>query len=106
MLETKTQFMASEKNECLETRLYLFKEELDKISKSLNLVTTSMKGYHQGVHNIDELLKGESSHHMHFHGNHQHSHPRPPKLDMYKFDGSSLTVWVAQMEQYFTLNNI
>jgi len=25
---------------------------------------------------------------------------------MYKFDGSHLAIWLAQMEQYFTLNYI
>lgn len=25
---------------------------------------------------------------------------------MYKFDGSNSEIWVAQMEQYFTLNHI
>lgn len=27
-------------------------------------------------------------------------------MDMYKFDGSNLTLWVAQMEQYYILNYI
>ena len=31
---------------------------------------------------------------------------RPPKLDMHKFDGSHPVAWIAQMEQYFNLNNI
>ena len=58
------------------------------------------------AHGFNEDLEGESSHNLHFHGNHQHSHPRPPKLDMYKFDASNMAVWVAQMEQYFSLNDI
>ena len=66
----------------------------------------NMSGLHPKVHGLNEDLQGESSHHIHFHGNLQHSHPRTPKLDMYKFDGSNLTVWVAQMEQYFLLNVI
>ena len=61
---------------------------------------------HSEVHVINEDLEGEFSHHTHFHGNHQHSHPFPPKLDMYKFDGSNLVVWVAQMEQYFIMNDM
>ena len=58
------------------------------------------------AYDFNEDLKGEYSHHLHFHGNHQHSHPQPPKLEMYKFDGSNMEIWVAQMDQYFTLNNI
>ena len=66
----------------------------------------SMSGLHLEAHGINEDLEGESSHHIHFHGNHQHSCPRPPKLDMYKFDSSNPIVWVAKMEQYFILNDI
>eukprot|EP00253_Pinus_taeda_P035006 PITA_35006 len=36
----------------------------------------------------------------------QQSRSRPPKLDMHKFDGSHPMAWIAQMEQYFSLNNI
>src|SRR5690606_19876434 len=78
----------------------------DAISKSLEQFNKSTMGYHQEAHSVDEHLEGESSHHIHFHGNHQHYHPRPPKLDMYKFDGSNPAVWVAQMEQYFILNDL
>ena len=27
-------------------------------------------------------------------------------MKMYKFDGSNLEIWLAQMEQYFTLEHI
>jgi len=66
----------------------------------------STSGLHQEAHSIDEHLEGEFRHHIHFHGNHQHFHPQPPKLHMYKFVGSNLAVWVAQMEQYLILNDI
>ena len=98
--------MANEKIECLETTLESFREQLYKITKTLEQFTKSRMGYHQEVPSINEHIEGEFSHHIHFHGNHQHSHPQPPKLDMYKFDGSNLAVWEAQMEQYFTLNYI
>lgn len=98
--------MANEKINFLETRLDDLKEQLDKISASITKLTKSTSGFHKEVHSIDEHLEGESSHHIHFHGNHQHSHPCPCKMDMYKFDGSNPTVWEAQMEQYFILNDI
>ena len=98
MVETRAQVMANQKIERLETRLDAFKEQLENITKLLEQFTKSMMGYHQEAHSIDEHLEGESSHHIHFHGNHQHSHPRLPKLDMQKFDGSNLAVWVAQIE--------
>jgi len=66
----------------------------------------SMSGWHPKAHGLNDDFEEESSHHIHLHGNQQHSHPRPHKLYMYKFDGSNLTVWVAQMEQYFLRNDI
>jgi len=76
------------------------------MQKFIENFKVNMSGLHPEAHGLNEDLEGESSHHIHFHGNHQHSHPWPPKLDIYKFDGSNLTVWVAQMEQYFLLNDI
>eukprot|EP00253_Pinus_taeda_P012319 PITA_12319 len=54
----------------------------------------------------NENIEGESSQSLHLFGTHQQSQPQPPKLDMYKFDGSHPATWIAQMEQYFTLNHI
>lgn len=54
----------------------------------------------------NEKNEGESSQSLHLFGTHQQSHPQPPKLEMYKFDGSHPATWIAQMEQYFTLNYI
>jgi len=79
---------------------------MKKITQFIAQFNMSTSRLHPKAHGIDEHLKGESSHHIHFHENQQHSHPWPPKLDMYKFGGSSLTLWVAQMEQYFILNDI
>ena len=61
---------------------------------------------HREDPSVDALIEGESIHHIHFHGNHHSSNHWTLKLDMYKSDGSSPTVWVAQMEQYFSLNDI
>lgn len=79
---------------------------MEQITSQLSLLTNMMQRPHWEEHSVDEHLEGESSHHIHFHGNDQHSHPQPPKLDMYKFDGSNPALWVAQMEQYFSLNDI
>ena len=86
MVETRAQVMANENIEKIETTLDSFKEQLNSISKMLEQFTKENDRYHSEVPSIDEHLEGESSHHIHFHGNHQHSHPRPPKLDMYKFE--------------------
>ena len=75
MVETRAQVMANEKIKHLETTLDSFKEQLKKNSKMLEQFTKIMTGYHQEVHSINEHLEGESSHHIHFHGNHQHSNP-------------------------------
>ena len=61
---------------------------------------------HSEAYAFNENIEGESSHSLHFYGNHQQSQPQPPKLDMYKFDGSHPAIWLAKMEQYFTLDHI
>jgi hypothetical protein len=53
----------------------------------------------------------QHSHHEHNHLSHSpwdspHSWNKVPKVDMHKFDGSTLVGWVSQMEQYFSLHNI
>eukprot|EP00253_Pinus_taeda_P026095 PITA_26095 len=95
--------MANEKMDALEKKL----EELTRQIQNLNDTVTKGKSVLQSeAYAFNEDHEGESSHSLHFHGNHQHSHPRPPKLDMYKFDGSHLAIWLSQMDQYFTLNHI
>ena len=54
----------------------------------------------------NENSEGKSSQSLHLFSTHQQSQMRPPKIDMYKFDGSHPATWIAQMEQYFTLNHI
>ena len=74
-----------------------------------NLNTTLSKGKveaHEEAYIGNENSEGDSSQYLHLFGTHQQSDPRPPKLDMYKFDGSHPAAWIAQMEEYFTLNYI
>ena len=106
MVETIVQAMANEKTESLEKQLVSFQNIADQMHKFMETFKVSTSELHPEAYGLNEDLEGESSHHIHFHGNHQHSHPWPPKLDMYKFDGSNRTVWVEKMEQYFLLNDI
>ncbi len=104
MLETRAQAMANKKIENLEKKLAYFQILVDQMQKFMDAFKRISSWLHSEAHGFNEDHEGGSSHHIHFHGNHQHSHPRPPMLDMYKFDGSNLAVWVAQMDQYFTLD--
>eukprot|EP00253_Pinus_taeda_P036412 PITA_36412 len=92
-------------------------ERIDKLESTLNEVvsllqnlnTTLSKGKVEAREEAgigSEESEGESSQSLHLFGTHQQSPLRPPKLDMYKFDGSHPTAWITQMEQYFTLNYI
>lgn len=95
--------MANEKIDTLEQKL----DELTKQIQSLSDAITKGKSRLQSeAYAFNENHEGKSSYSLHFYGNHQQSHPRPPKLDMYKFDGSHPAIWISQMEQYFTLNHI
>ena len=79
---------------------------MKQIQTLTNTITKGKSGAQSKTYDFNENLEGESSHSLHFYGNHQQSQLRPPKLDMYKFDGSHPAIWLAQMEQYFTLNPI
>jgi len=103
MVETRAQAMANEKIETIEKKL---SELMMQIQTLQDTVTKGKSALQSKAYAFNEDHEGEYSHHLHFHGNDQHSHPRPPKLDMYKFDGSNPSIWVSQMEQYFTLNHI
>jgi len=95
--------MANEKMESLEKRL----EDLSKqIQTFQDTFTKGKLALQLEAYVFNEDHEGESSHSLHFHGKHQHSTPRPPKLEMYKFDGSNPEIWLSQMDQYFTLNHI
>jgi len=86
-----------------------FNDLEDFLTSHLSQVLATIKTPHEPMqkeHSFDAHIEGESIHHIHFHGDHQSSSHRTPKLDMYKFDGFNSTVWVAQMEQYFLFNNI
>lgn len=103
MVQTSAQAMANEKIDSLETKL-------DEVLSSLKtLADTLAKGKSKEcveAYVFNENMEGESSHSFHLFGNHQQSQTRPPKLNMYKFDGFHSTTWLAQMEQFFTLNHI
>jgi hypothetical protein len=47
-----------------------------------------------------------SSHNMAFHSNSLHHDPCLPKVEVKKFDGLDPTVWVTQMEHFFSLHGI
>ena len=101
MVETRAQAMANERIDNLESQLKDVKLQLKNLNETFSKVkveecTEAYIG--------NENIKGESSQSLHLFGTHQQSHPRPPKLDMYKFDGSHSVAWIAQMDQYFTLN--
>jgi len=92
MVETRAQTMANEKIEAIEKKLGWLVDQMK------TLIDTIIKGklaLQLEEYGFNENLEGEFSHHLHFHEIHQHSHPRPPKLDMYKFDGSNMEIWFA-----------
>ena len=103
MVQTRAQDMTNEKIDTLEQNLDALMKQIQTLADSL---TKGKSGEQSEAYAFNENLEGESSHSLHFYGNHQQSQLRPPKLDMYKFDGSHPTIWLAQMEQYFTLNHI
>jgi hypothetical protein len=48
----------------------------------------------------------DSSQSPHFQSNSFHREPRLPHVEVNKFDGSDPTIWVTQMENYFSLHGI
>lgn len=110
MHEIMSKFMAAKKDvervESLDRNLNDFQASItNKITEALDVIMMSHKPMRE-EHNVNAHIEGESNHHIHFLEGHQYSSHQTPKLDMYKFEGSNLTVWVAQTEQYFHLNNI
>ena len=103
MVQTRAQAMANEKIDTLEQKLEALMKQIQTLA---NTITNGKSGEQSEAYAFNENLEGESSHSLHFYGNHQQSQLRPPNMDMYKFDGSHLATWLAQMEQYFTLNHI
>ena len=58
-----------------------------KINQQLSTIAALIRLPHSEETSVDAHIEGESSHHIHFHGNHHSSKHRTPKLEMYKFDG-------------------
>ena len=103
MVKARAQAMANERIDNLELTMQSIQTQLDNLSK---LISKGKEEAHVEAHNGKGHSEGESSHSPHVWGTHQQSRQRPPKLDMHKFDGSQPAAWIAQMEQYFNLNNI
>jgi len=103
MVETRAQAMANERIDKLELTLQSIQSQLDILSI---LISKGKEEAHEEAYNGNGNREGESSHSPHVWGTHKQSRQWPPKLDMHKFDGSHPTTWIAQMEQYFNLNNI
>ena len=95
--------MANEKIDTLEKNLKALTKQIQTLNDT---ITKGNLGEQLEAYDFNENLEGESSHSLHLFSNHQQPQTRPPKLDMYKFDGSHPATWLAQMEQYFTLNHI
>eukprot|EP00253_Pinus_taeda_P036679 PITA_36679 len=100
--------MTNERMDKLERMLQSIQFQLDNI---LILAPDAVQKGKEVAHEEENIgnghREGESSHSPHLWGSpKQQSRPRPPKLDMHKFHGSHPTSWIAQMEQYFNLNNI
>eukprot|EP00253_Pinus_taeda_P026508 PITA_26508 len=100
--------MANERMDKLEQILQSIQTQLDNLTiLVLSAIPKGKEVAHEEEHIGNGHSEGESSHSPHLWGSQkQQSHPRPPKLDMHKFDGSHPAAWIAQMEQYFNLNNI
>ena len=108
MVETRAQAMANERMDKLEQTLQSIQTHLDRLTILISSVIPKGKEEaHEEAYIGNGHSEGESSHSPHLWGpQKQQSRPRPPKLDMHKFDGSHPAAWIAQMEQYFNLNNI
>eukprot|EP00253_Pinus_taeda_P006137 PITA_06137 len=95
--------MANEKIDTIEQKLDAL---LMSIKTLANTITKGKSEEQSKAYAFNENIEVESSHSLHLFRNHQQYQPQPPKLDMYKFDRSHPATWLAQMEQYFTLNHI
>ena len=102
MISTKSQVMvverATEKVDNLEKKIqWLLGDHYLQLTQVFTTIKMSRKPIRE-EHSVDVHIEGGSSHHIHFHGDHQSSSHWTPKLDMYKFDGSDLEICLAQME--------
>eukprot|EP00253_Pinus_taeda_P036388 PITA_36388 len=108
MVAARAQAMANERMDKLEQTLQSIQNQLDDLA--VLIPREMLKGKeeaHEEAYIGNGHSEGESSHCPHLWDTQkQQSHLRPPKLDMHKFDGSHPAPWIAQMEQYFNLNNI
>jgi len=92
MVQTRAQAMANGRIDNLESQL----KDVMLQQKNLNETLSKGKVEERAEAYIgNENIKGESSQTLDLFGTHQHSHPRLPKLDMYKFYGSHLAAWIA-----------
>eukprot|EP00253_Pinus_taeda_P027980 PITA_27980 len=100
--------MANERMDKLEQTLQSIQTQLDDLAiLILRVILKGKEEAHEEAYIGNGHSEGESSHSPHLWGpQKQQSRPRPPKLDMHKFDGSHPAAWIAQMEQYFNMNNI
>eukprot|EP00253_Pinus_taeda_P028285 PITA_28285 len=102
--------MANERLDKLETDMSKLNNKFDELYSMVRKALD--KGKEPALEDLYNDHEGESSHSPHV----GHTHPppnrdlplsqRPPKLDMQKFDGSNLSAWLAQIEQYFKLNRL
>ena len=107
MVKTTAQAMANERMGKLEESLQSLHIQLDRLNSLIPFIIPKGKEEtHEEAYNGNGHSEGESSHSPHIWRTHQQSCQRPAKLDMHKFDCSHPVAWIAQMEQYFNLNNI
>eukprot|EP00253_Pinus_taeda_P025087 PITA_25087 len=99
--------MANERMDKLEQSLQSLQNQIERLTHLIpSIIPKGKEEAHEEAYIGNVHSEGESSHSLHLWGPQQQSRPRPPKLDMHKFDGSHPVAWIAQMEQYFNLNNI
>ncbi len=68
MVETKAQVMASEKTDTLEHKLEALTKQIQNLQDT---ITKGKLGEQSEAYDFNENLEGESSHSLHFYGNHQ-----------------------------------
>lgn len=72
MVETRSQAMAKEKIKTIEKKMGWI---MDQHKTLIETITKGKSALQSEADGFNEDLEGESSHHLHFHGNHQHSQP-------------------------------
>eukprot|EP00253_Pinus_taeda_P034242 PITA_34242 len=104
MVATRAQAMANERMDKLEQTLQSLQTQLDNLTiLILSVILKGKEEAHEEVYIGNGHSEGESSHSPHLWGLQKQQYC---ELDMHEFDGSHPTTWIAQMEQYFNLNNI